>query len=180
VRPLRIDLGGGAELRTFTLDDVATIFEVVDRNRERLAAWFPWVDDSTSADAQRTWLEGLQQDDRTHDGNGIWVDDELAGAAGLFFPSEWIGEVGYWLDGDFEGRGLATKAARELVDLGFSEGVHRVQIHAAVENVRSRAVAERLRMRREGVLRGAGRVGGGRFVDLVVYGIVRAEWNARG
>lgn len=179
MKPIRIELGEGAEIRTFGLDDAARIFELVDVNRARLARWFPWVDGSTSSESQRMWLEGLMRDDRTHDGNGIWVGGELAGSVGLFFPTEWIGEIGYWLDEAYEGRGLATRAARELVRLGFTEpGIHRIQIHAAVENARSRAVAERLGMREEGVLRGSGRVGGGRFVDLVVYGMVRDEWLA--
>ena len=173
-RQLRLDLGEGAELRTFTLDDAERIFEVVDRNRERLAEWFPWVDGSTDADVQQEWLRGLIADERTMDGNGIWVDGELAGTAGLFFPAEWIGEVGYWLDAAYEGRGLITRAARELVELAFSDPtIHRVQIHAAVDNVRSRAVAERLGFTEEGVLRAAGKVGGDRLVDLVVYARLR-------
>jgi ribosomal-protein-serine acetyltransferase len=149
-RQLRIDLGSGAELRTFTVEDAETIFAVVDRNRERLAQWFPWVDASTGPRAQREWLRGLVADERTMDGNGIWVHGELAGAAGLFFPAEWIGEVGYWLDAAYEGRGLATRAARELVELGFADpAIHRIQLHAAVDNVRSRAVAERLGFEQE-------------------------------
>lgn len=170
MRLLRIDLGDGAELRTFTLEDAETIYALVDRNRERLAEWFPWVDGSTGPDTQREWLRGLIADDDTCDGNGIWVRGELAGAAGLFFPAEWIGEVGYWLDAGFEGRGLATRAAKELVALAFAEPrIRRIQIHAAAGNARSRAVAERLGFEQEGILRAAGKVGGGRLVDLVVY-----------
>jgi RimJ/RimL family protein N-acetyltransferase len=46
-----------------------------------------------------------------------------------------------------------------------------------VENLRSRAVAKRLKMREEGVLRGAGKVGGGLYVDLVMYGMLVDEWR---
>lgn len=174
MRQLRIDLGDGAELRTLTLDDAERVYEAVDRNRERLTRWFPWVDASTTPETQREWLRGLIADERTMDGNGIWIDGELVGTAGLFYPAEWIGEVGYWLDAAYEGRGLATRAARELVDLGFEDRtIHRIQIHAAVDNVRSRAVAERLGFTQEGVLRAAGKVGGDRLVDLVVYARLR-------
>jgi ribosomal-protein-serine acetyltransferase len=63
-----------------------------------------------------------------------------------------------------------------LIDVGFTElGLHRIEIRAGVENVRSRAIPERLGFTREGVLRGEGRGSGG-FYDLVVYGLLEDEW----
>jgi ribosomal-protein-serine acetyltransferase len=182
MRQLRFDLGDGAEVRTFSLEDAETIYELVDANRERLARWFPWVDDSTSPETQRTWLSGLMQDDVSCDGNGIWVEGVLAGGVGMgIHVVENSGEIGYWLDVRYEGRGLVTRGCRAFLNYGFGElALHRVQIRAAVENTRSRAVAERLGLREEGVLRGAGRVGGGKYVDLVMYGILANEWTSGG
>ena len=113
------------------------------------------------------------------DGNGIWVADQLAGGCDLrIHPQDDIGELGFWLDEEQVGRGLVTRAAQALMTRGFDEeGLHRVQMRAGVENLRSRAVARRLKLKEEGVLRGAGKVGGGLYVDLVMYGLLVDDWR---
>jgi ribosomal-protein-serine acetyltransferase len=65
-----------------------------------------------------------------------------------------------------------------LIKRGFEdEALHRIQLRAGVDNLRSRAVAKRLGMREEGVLRGAGKVGGGLHVDLAMYGLLVDDWR---
>ncbi|MGZ8625546.1 MAG: GNAT family N-acetyltransferase, partial [Actinomycetota bacterium] len=55
-------------------------------------------------------------------------------------------------------------------------GLHRLVIRAGVENVRSRAIPERLGFTREGIARGEGRGVGG-FYDLVVHSLLDDEWR---
>ena len=113
------------------------------------------------------------------DANGIWIGEQLAGGCDLtIHEKDDTGELGFWLDEEFTGRGLATRAGQALLARGFDgEGLHRIQLRAGVENLRSRAVAKRLKMREEGVLRGAGKVGGGMYVDLVMYGLLVDDWR---
>lgn len=180
MRPdLQIDLGGGALLRAFTADDLDALYELIDLNRVRLARWFPWVDAAIDASSQRPWLERCKADAVSLDGNGIWVADRLAGGCDLrIYPQDDTGELGFWLDEEQVGRGLVTRAAQALMTRGFeAEGLHRVQMRAGVENLRSRAVARRLKIKEEGVLRGAGKVGGGLYVDLVIYGLLVDDWR---
>ena len=55
-----------------------------------------------------------------------------------------VGALGYWLLPGARGRGLATRAVRLLSTWAVrSGGVRRLRIVTAVENARSRAVAER-------------------------------------
>ena len=180
MRPdLQIELGGGAILRAFTTGDLDALYEVIDLNRARLARWFPWVDHATEPSSQLPWLERTMADEVSLDGNGIWVADRLAGGCDLrIHPQDDIGELGFWLDEEQVGRGLVTRAAQALMTRGFDEeGLHRVQMRAGVENLRSRAVARRLKLKEEGVLRGAGKVGGGLYVDLVMYGLLVDDWR---
>ena len=53
--------------------------------------------------------------------------------------------------------------------------LHRLELLAATGNVRSRAVAERLGMSREGVRREAELLSSG-FVDLVLYAVLARDW----
>jgi ribosomal-protein-serine acetyltransferase len=53
-----------------------------------------------------------------------------------------------------------------------------MEIRCEPENRRSRAIPERLGFREEGTLREVQRIGD-RRTDLVVYGMLAPEWNAR-
>ena len=85
--------------------------------------------------------------------------------------------LGYWIDGAQEGRGFVTLCVGAVLDYVFgSLHLHRVEIRAATDNQRSRAVPERLGFRLEGVIRQDHRVGNV-WQDLAVYGILRSEWR---
>ena len=80
--------------------------------------------------------------------------------------------LGYWLRTSHWGRGLATRCARLVVGFTFSElDLGRIEILAAVGNLRSQGVAERLGALREGVLRRRLRVGDD-VQDAVVFSII--------
>ena len=71
-----------------------------------------------------------------------------------------------------------TRAVRALVNHALvDEDLHRVEIRAAPDNVRSRAIPERLGFREEGLLRVSERIGD-RYLDSVVYGMLAPEWAA--
>jgi len=176
---LRFDLGDGAEVREWSLEDAEAIFAEVDQNRSHLRDWLPWVDATRSPDDTRAFLKRCAASEGRQVPLGIYVDGVLAGGIGLELGDDLDGEVGYWIAEAFQGRGLATRASRALFGHGFEElGLVRMQLLAAVENTPSRAVAERLGMTQEGVLRQAGRVRDDRFLDMVVYGMLADEWRA--
>ncbi|MEV4437090.1 GNAT family protein [Streptomyces sp. NPDC049585] len=88
------------------------------------------------------------------------------------------GEVGYVFNPRFQGRGLATEAAREVLRLGFDElGLHRVVGRCHARNTASAALLERLGMRREAHLVGTERFKGAWREDYV-YAMLRSEWRA--
>ena len=69
-----------------------------------------------------------------------------------------------------------TCGCRRFIEEAFGEfGLHRVSLLAAATNLRSQAVAERLGMTREAVLREAERTTDG-YHDMVVFSILEHEW----
>jgi ribosomal-protein-serine acetyltransferase len=182
VSPLPIDLGDGAILRRYTIDDLDAIYAAVDANRDRLDPWMPWTERTRSVDDQRVWLESVLADEKNTAGLGIFVSGAFAGGVGLHPGEHGIAaEIGYWITREYEGRGLMTKAVVALLGLAFDEmRLHRVYIRAAPENRRSRAIPERLGFVEEAVLReeARGSLAHG-YHDLVVYGMLEDEWRAR-
>jgi ribosomal-protein-serine acetyltransferase len=173
------DLGDGTEVRAWGLGDAESVFAEVDQNRERLRDWLPWVDATRSPDDMRTFLERCAASEGKEMPFGIYVDGVLAGNVGLTLRDAGEGEIGYWIAASWEGRGLVTRASRALLGYAFEQlGLRRVQLCAAAENARSRAVAGRLGMTQEGVLRQAERIRDDRIFDLVVYSLLASEWPA--
>jgi ribosomal-protein-serine acetyltransferase len=86
--------------------------------------------------------------------------------------------IGYWLVSEYEGKGIMTRACEVLIDYGFDElGLNRIVIRASTDNVRSQAVPLRLGFTREGVARQAEWLND-RFIDMVVYSMLRSEWHS--
>jgi ribosomal-protein-serine acetyltransferase len=174
----RVDLGDGAEVREWGLEDAESVFAEVDQNRERLRDWLPWVDATRSPEDMRAFLERCAASEGKEQPFGIYVEGVLAGNVGLTLRDAGEGELGYWIAGPFEGRGLVTRACRAVLGYAFDElGLRRMQLCAAAENERSRAVAGRLGMTQEGVLRQAERIRDDRILDQVVYSLLADEWT---
>jgi ribosomal-protein-serine acetyltransferase len=157
------------------------IYDLVDRNRDRLRPWMPWVDATVSPDDTLAFLRFARNEyaaGKQFHGN-LRYRGAVVGGMGLRFdrPHDAC-ELGYWIDGAAEGKGVVTRAARALTAAAFDEWrLHRVCIRAGVENVRSRAVPERLGFTFEGVLRENEKVGD-RYVSLATYSMLAGEWDA--
>jgi ribosomal-protein-serine acetyltransferase len=178
---LPIDLGGGIVLRATATGDAADAYAVVDAERHRLREWLPWVDATTSVAIERDYLASVEHANAL--GVGLYATirerGRFCGFIGLRVDhAHRSAEVGYWLAAHAEGRGIMSSAVTAMIDVGFARyGLHRIELLAALGNVRSRAIAERLGMTFEGVRREAEELATG-FVDLVMYAVLAPEWAA--
>jgi len=94
-------------------------------------------------------------------------------------PEQERAELGYWIGAPYWGKGFATEAARAVVDFGFSRRhLHRLFAEHFSENRASGRVMQKLGMTQEGVLR-SHFFRDGEFHDVVSYGLLRSEWEAR-
>lgn len=170
-----------AHLRLLDEADAEELHALIEANRAGLARWLPWAAGQTLDDtvefigrsrSQLSENDGLQM--------AVVIGERIAGTIG--YPGvDWphrATRIGYWLDEGHQGRGTMTAAVRLLVDHALSAWrLNRIEIRAAAENRRSRAIPERLGFRQEGVLREAELVGG-RYLDSVVYAMLAADWRA--
>jgi ribosomal-protein-serine acetyltransferase len=177
---LRRELPGGAYLRLLEESDAGELFALSDDNRAHLEPWLPWVPSTRSAEDTLQFIRGTRRQLADDDGMGLAIvgaDGAIAGVVGLHridWPNR-ATSIGYWLAADRQGHGLVTEAVRALVEYAFDERrLHRIEIGAAVENARSRAIPERLGFRREGVQRGAERHGE-HYLDIVVYALLATD-----
>jgi ribosomal-protein-serine acetyltransferase len=157
---LGFPLGDGAELRALEPWQAAEFADHVERARAHLAPWLPWATTVVDEASARAFLQRYAEE-RARDGGrvyGIWLGGELAGGTlfRVFDTRFGVCEVGVWLAPQAEGRGLITRAARRMIEWAVRErGMARVEWRCVPTNERSIAVAKRLGMTRDGVLREA-------------------------
>ena len=143
---LPLVLGPEAALLKPTRALAPVLFALVERNRQRLARWLPWVDHvRTVADEARFLEECRRAFKRGERLPGVLaVGGAVVGMVTLTLDRAGAsGEIGYpyWIDRDAEGRGHVSSAAARLCALGFEElQLERIVIRTAVDNVRSRSV----------------------------------------
>jgi ribosomal-protein-serine acetyltransferase len=176
---LTLQLPSGAALRPVAEDDAEELHAMIELNRQELARWLHWAADQT-LDGTREYTRRAREN--AQDGTGlecaIVARGRIVGAVGLPAVSRVNGSavIGYWLDREHRGRGLMTEAVRAVVGHAFGQmDLHRLEIHAALENAASRAIAERLGFRQEGTLREAYRVAPDRWLDEALYALLVSD-----
>jgi ribosomal-protein-serine acetyltransferase len=168
------------ELRQIEEGDAQPLTDLIDRNRAYLKEWLPWLDNSTDIhDTARFIGRSIEQ---ALDDNGLTLaivySGSLAGVVGQHYLDSINRrtELGYWLDSAHQGKGIVTRSVARLVDYAFAaQNCHRVIIHCAVGNVKSRAIPERLGFVQEGVLREAEWLYD-HYVDLAIYSMLKSNW----
>ncbi len=178
-----VPLGGdGTELRPLEPWRAEEFLAHMDRGRDFIGRHITLADAVTDLESSRSFLLAYAEKAAADAGRiyGIWLDGKLVG--GVLFRTMDIqngnAEAGGWLEPSAAGRGLATRAARVIIDWAIEErGIHRVEWRVSAANQASIAVAQRLGMTRDGVLRESYPYRGVRH-DVEVWSILAPEWQA--
>ena len=172
----------GAELRPLEPWQAGEFLSHMDRGREFIGRHIGLPDIVTDLESSRSYLQSYAEKAAADTGRiyGIWTDGKLVG--GVLFRTMDIGsgnaEAGCWLEPSAVGKGLVTRAARLIIDWAVEErGIHRVDWHVAAANQPSIAVARRLGMTKDGVLRESYPYRGKRH-DMEVWSVLAPEWRA--
>ncbi|MFI6595967.1 GNAT family N-acetyltransferase [Nonomuraea sp. NPDC050536] len=171
----------GARLRPLEPRHAEEFLTHMDRGREFIGRYIRLPDVVTDLESSRAYLRSYAEKAATDTGRiyGIWMDGGLVG--GVLFRTmdtqRGVAEAGCWLEPSAAGKGLVTRAARVIIDWAIEErGIHRVEWVAAAANEPSIAVARRLGMTRDGVLRESYFYRGKRH-DMEVWSILAPEWH---
>lgn len=150
-------------LRRWRVEDAAALAPVLEANVGRLRGWIPArvAEPVEAAELERRLAGNV----RAFDDDREWryaivlpASGAIAGEVSLFPRTEAArvalgdadrAEIGYWLDAGVTGRGLATEAARAMLDLAgrLSAGMpalRTVEIRCDARNLPSAAVPRRL------------------------------------
>lgn len=166
--------------------------DLVPLNSEHLKIYSKWINDKrvrelalsrlpSMIEAEKKFLDGVEERQKSQISFEIWhkLDKKPIGICGLHQIS-WIdshGEIGLILgELDYWGKGIATEAAKLLIDYGFKElNLHKVITVALAPNVHSWKVSEKHGMKRDAILRDQMYIDG-EYVDAYMYSILKKEW----
>ncbi|MQY06366.1 GNAT family N-acetyltransferase [Actinomadura macrotermitis] len=137
-------------LRLVRLEDAEALAALYVDNHDHLRRWEPdrapeYFTPEGQRDNVRAQLEGLARGERWP--GAILVDGQVAGCITL--NNILRGPlrscfVGYWVARAHTGRGVATEALRQVLDVAFGElRLHRVEAFTQVDNHASQRVLER-------------------------------------
>ena len=134
------------------------LYELVIKNQEHLSKWFPWVWDVKSVNDSRAYiisrLELLSRGKSVY--CGVIYKDKLVGV--LDFVSidkqNKKSDIGYWIDANYQGKGIMSKAVKALIDYGINYlDLKKFIILCDTKNNKSCNIAKRLGFSQEGLLK---------------------------
>ena len=110
----------------------------------------------------------------------IEFEDELAGVIGLVLQADIYSrsaELGYWLGESFWNKGIATKAAQQIIGYAFEE-LKLIRLYSGVfeNNMASRKVLEKCGFMKEGILRKAV-VKNNQVMDELRFALINPEFE---
>ena len=171
----------GIEIRPITEADTIPFYELIEKNRQRLTMYFPktlkhirdldstklFIDLKINEALKKEgyWFLIISKEDNCFIGSLVIKDLDLT------VPKC---ELAYFIDGDYEGKGITSKATQWLVNYCFDE-LDMVKIFVRVNpaNEGSKRIALKNGFVKEGYMKKEYRNGYGELTDVEHYGLVR-------
>ncbi|GAB3568223.1 hypothetical protein GCM10027405_29660 [Arthrobacter alkaliphilus] len=134
-------------MRVLRVSDAAALAAAYVRNRAHLSPWEPvrpqeyFTEDWQSADIANRLVAHERGEGHPL---GLFDGDRLVGrfnVAGIRRGPFQSAGLGYWVDSDYAGRGLASAAVQAIVEMARHElGLHRIEASTLLHNVGSQRV----------------------------------------
>ena len=166
-------------LSLLSVQHAPLLFRLTDKNREFLRPWFPWIEFTNQEKDTVGFINDQLKlyDERKAVQVAIEYKNQIIGVVDFheIDSKNDVGQIGYWLSEEYNGKGFMTLAVKEMLSIGFNDfALNRIVIQCAVENTKSSAIPKRLGFMQEGILRSTEKVNG-HYFDHAVYGLLRNE-----
>jgi RimJ/RimL family protein N-acetyltransferase len=169
-------------LRPLRSDDALQLLRLVAANRERISNYLPKTAKSIydKSSAKNYIREKLKNERDKREFCFLVVDTVTQEPCGAVFLKnfEWTipkCELGYFIDKEYEGKGVISGAIKEITRFCFEElKLNKLFLRSATDNPGSRRIAEKNGFIQEGVLRKDFMTEKGELIDVVYYGLVKS------
>ncbi|MEU8840870.1 GNAT family protein [Streptomyces roseus] len=150
----------GVEMRRVEVGDAAGLADTLVRNRAHMAHVEPWRSEVFYTEAgQAARIEALLAECAAgRQASYVLVETGSGAPVGMINLGSIVlgplrsGGLGYWVDRDWHGRGLATAAVEEVCRIAREEiGLHRVEAGTLVDNLASQRVLAKAGFERYGL-----------------------------
>lgn len=171
-------------LRLLTNEDLNGYYQLIDTNRKRLEDFF----------AGTVAITQTLEDTKVHlkdvvskcekDNYFPFIVTDVTGEliASLQVKSiDWTipkAELGYYVDSNYEGKGIVTKAVDHIIDICFNElGFNKLYIRTSERNIPSKRIAEKCGFTLEGTIRRDYKTTSGELIDTMYFGLLKEEYK---
>lgn len=169
-------------LRKHKVELASSMFKYVNRDRTRLGRFFPWVPFILEVEDEIKYIESTHEkwEQGTMFDYGLFrLEDNMymgnVGIHTIHWDHEHL-ELGYWILGDYEGKGYISEAVKALEKVAFEMGFNRIEIRCDVDNARSASVPQKNGYRQEGHFREHAKDKDGRLHDTLVFAKIKKDY----
>ena len=168
-------------LRPYRMADALEVLLAVEESMASLRPWMPWAYPGYSIVDSEGWIKNSMKG--WTDGTAFEFaiidskDGTYIGGCGLNHINkiDGVANLGYWVRSSRQKEGIATRAAKLLIQYGINDlKLNRIEILAAVENLASRRAAEKAGGVREAILRHRIALPG-KVHDAVLFSIIPSD-----
>lgn len=160
-------------------------YKLIDKNKNHIKKTFPvTLANSDSLEKAHNFLTVSLEKEKNKEGFHFYARDmktnNLIGYLCIKSVDFRISkcELGYFIDEDFQGKGITSKMVSYALDFCFNElKMNKVFICTSEINLASQQIALKHNFKQEGILRDEFRNGDGELQNTVYFGLLKSEYN---
>ena len=161
------------ELRLQRVSDAKRFYEILNHPDFTFFSSCP-----KSIEAEKEYLKKNIQKRKNHFSYDytILYNKKLVGGCGMKINqhTNFIGEIGYFIDRNYWGKGIASKAVKLIEKKGFKElKLRRIEVIMCTQNLASERVAIKCGYKKEGIKKKAIKVGKNKYEDAYLYAKIK-------